>query len=56
MWNKCMFIIVGCQYFNILWMCGVLVKDLPFHDEGFKSLYVQPMYMPKGGYLGLRLV
>ncbi len=31
-------------------MCGVLIKNLIFHygGEGFKSLYMQPIYMPKG--------
>jgi hypothetical protein len=45
MWNKHVFII-GWQIFNILWMCDALVKDLVSHhgDEGFKSLYIQPIH------------
>jgi hypothetical protein len=37
--KKHMFIIIGWQNFNILWMCGALVKDLVFQfaGEGVKS-------------------
>jgi hypothetical protein len=45
-----MFIIIGWQDFNILNICSAQVKDLGCHHrrEGFKSLYMQFIYMPKG--------